>query len=190
MLLGRYIPEDSNLVEFQDVKLQVYTYTNINNKLCAIAYTGKSKKHLWCYSFENEEKRGAKINETVSSLKASLQWKEERKREKDQRKKDLVENIKAGDIFYDTWGYEQTNVTFMQVTFKKGSTVKLKEIASELVEDTGMNQGYKMPCQDCFLVGKNYKEITKRILSDRIKIDDVISLTKWDGKKVWSSWYY
>lgn len=140
--------------------------------------------------FRERRKKGAKINETVSSFKASLQWKEERKREKDQRKKDLVENTKVGDIFYDTWGYEQTNVTFMQVTSKNGSTITLREIGSELVEDTGMDQGYKMPCKDHFLIGKHYKEITKRIASDRIKIDDVISLTKWHGKKVWSSWYY
>ena len=37
-------------------------------------------------------------------------------------------NIKPGDIFYNTWGWEQTNIDFYQVVSTTTNTVKIRRI--------------------------------------------------------------
>lgn len=43
--------------------------------------------------------------------------------------------FKVGDIFYDSWGYDQTNVDFFQVTEITKGTVTLRAIASSWTDD-------------------------------------------------------
>jgi len=42
--------------------------------------------------------------------------------------------IEAGDIFYSSWGYEQTNIDFYQVTKVSDSMVTLRMIAQDATE--------------------------------------------------------
>ena len=47
------------------------------------------------------------------------------------------QNVQIGDIFCYSWGYDQTNVDFFQVTVKKGNvSVVVRQIHSETVEET------------------------------------------------------
>jgi hypothetical protein len=45
--------------------------------------------------------------------------------------------VKVGDIFYTSWGYDQTNVDFYEVlsVTPSGKSVKVRQIASRLSDD-------------------------------------------------------
>lgn len=63
-----------------------------------------------------------------------------------------IYGVKVGDIFYSSWGYDQTNIDFFQVVELKGSQmVKVREIAQTTVRtETAMSE-YVKPVKDAFL---------------------------------------
>jgi len=58
--------------------------------------------------------------------------------------------FKVDDIFYDTWGYEQTNVDFYQITRTTEKSIWMREIGREIVASTGFMQGKVMPIKGAF----------------------------------------
>ncbi len=182
----RYIPENSIVIENKELKLTVYLYTNYTGKPTAIAYSGKSSKPVFHFSFKDEDRRiefiNDKINNRLSIKKNNDEWKEKRKKENEQ----LINEVKEGDIFYASWGYEQTNIDFFQVVAKNKSMLTLKELKYTR-EITGHDQGYLTPLKNKFC---NDTEIKKRLSGGRLKIDSVRSATKLEAQKVWASWYY
>lgn len=59
--------------------------------------------------------------------------------------------VKVGDLFYTSWGYEQTNVNFFQVIALKGaSSVLVREVYPEIIESESVSsmsedRFYKIP---------------------------------------------
>ena len=72
-------------------------------------------------------------------------------------------DIKTGDIFYDSWGYDQTNINFYQVVGITDKSVKLREIKSHQ-DNTRVNndyQSYQLPSIDKFI--NTEKPIIRRV---------------------------
>ena len=91
-------------------------------------------------------------------------------------------NVSVGDIFYGSWGYDQTNVNFYEVTGLTGASVKIREVGQIQVGDSG-------PSESVVPDKGNYigPEMTKRLKSGyqgsaAIRVNDVISAWAWDGK--------
>jgi hypothetical protein len=60
-----------------------------------------------------------------------------------------IHGVHVGDIFYTTWGYEQTNVEFFQVVELKGKqTAIIREIHAEITRHTAYMSGEKRPLRD------------------------------------------
>jgi hypothetical protein len=155
---------NGNVIEF---------YTNARNQVCgrysSIITKGKnkgSKKVLQNYFFQNEESRNTWA-ETI--IKKDNEFKQMVADEK-QAKKDAMNNIenpfKVGDLFYHSWGWEQTNIDFYQIIEVKGKTVILKSIRQAIVAGSeGFMSERVTPVQDGFFAeGEHWnKTITKRI---------------------------
>lgn len=95
--------------------------------------------------------------------------------------------IKVGDIFYSSWGYDQTNVDFYQVMQLVGKcTLLLKELNQERVEIHGYLSGQTMPIKDSFMyIGEVLKKRVKINCftgKPTIKICDSSYAHAWDGK--------
>ena len=80
--------------------------------------------------------------------------------------------VKVGDVFYDSWGYEQTNIDFYQVVALRGKT----QIVLRPIHSTGHEIGFcsriVKPMRDSFyeldkyktrLVGRGEETITKTV---------------------------
>lgn len=66
--------------------------------------------------------------------------------------------IKIGDIFVSTWGYDQTNVDFYQVIARTAKMVTVRRINATRKEAHSMGN-YVMPIKDNFLEsGSRYDE--------------------------------
>lgn len=47
------------------------------------------------------------------------------------------EAVKVGDIFVESWGYDQTNVDFYEVVAKTAARIKIVHIGAKIVEGNG-----------------------------------------------------
>lgn len=97
--------------------------------------------------------------------------------------------VKVGDIFYNSWGYDQTNIDWYQVTkvSPTGKTCKIRPIAGKLKE-TGFMSGQTVPHKGKF----TGKEIQKKIRISGKEVNLPMPhgwCPMWDGKPKHSSWY-
>lgn len=157
----------TNIINITD-KFYIETGYNANNLPTAklVQNTPKAKysktKTLKNYYFKSEERRTEWINEVVAEYQRSENAKVERR----EKIAELVKTVKVaiGDMFVYSWGWEQTNIQFYQVTNIKGQTLELREVKQN-IRQTGWLTGYCTPIKDDF---KNEKPWNKRIkcLSD------------------------
>lgn len=99
-----------------------------------------------------------------------------------------ISKIKVGDIFVDSWGYDQTNIDFYQVVRKSKKCIFIRPIDDSKEYDNQFMTGSKVPKKNSF-VGI---EITKKVpyeyleggLADgRIYINSRYgSMQSWDKK--------
>jgi len=105
----------------------------------------------------------------------------------------MTDTIKTGDIFYNSWGYDQTNIDWYQVVgiTKSGKSVKIREIGAQIAGAPGCSDmsGRSTPVKGAFI---SPDVLTKRIR----KYDGEFNLPmkygwcpKWDGTPKYVSWY-
>lgn len=168
-----------NIPEYPEGMFQVFlscdTNTASDPRPTAIFYTGKQSHHTWYNRFNTVDDMKKKINDTISRLMA---WEDKKAERKEKRKAPTT--YKKGDIFYSSWGYDQTNVNFYQVIGTKGKqTLELKEIASSVVSSDGGPTTHVTAVPGKFL---NDKVLTKRASGKYINITDYATGFPWDGK--------
>lgn len=139
------------------------------------------------YRFGSEARMIEYCEDFLVSLDRAAAYKEERKIARANARKEAVANIKEGDLFVASWGWEQTNVDAYQVVAKKGASVVLREIALQSVEGSeGFMSDRVVPVKDAF-IGSEFK---KRIVGKHINIDDVrMACPAEEGKDFYRSWY-
>ena len=104
-----------------------------------------------------------------------------------------IEDIKIGDVYVCSWGYEQTNVNFYQVVEKTPKMVRVKPIRSRIKQE-GNLCGYATPLKDKFKT--SYDPFVKGEKLCKVHDDGWITLKegysahKWDGEPVFESWWY
>lgn len=159
-------------------------------KLCLAVFKGRNKNKTFHYRYRSIEEINAKI---AKFKQRTLELEEEKiayKLEKKKRLEEQLKNIKIGDIYVASWGYEQTNLDFYQVVGKKGKcTFELREIKTEQVEHmaTCSMSAYVKPVKDSFI--KEDIQV-KRLNVHGFTIDRVRSAYKWEGEPCYTSWYY
>lgn len=105
--------------------------------------------------------------------------------------------IKVGDILEDSWGHEQTNVEFYMVT-KIISACKIEIVKLGHIQSNHESHGMAcdvMPDKDRPIGDPIQKVVSQSSLEKRdsgwhVKISECISLTAWNGRPCYCSWYY
>lgn len=73
-----------------------------------------------------------------------------------------AEGVHVGDLFYASWGYEQTNIDYFQVVALKGAhTAVLREVGCEYVGGFGFS-GNKRPLRNHFTSEETYTVRTRK----------------------------
>lgn len=70
--------------------------------------------------------------------------------------------FKVGDIFVESWGYEQTNVDFYQVIKVNKASVVLRKIGSKSLRATGWASDEVEPFKDDFVGEQTWTKRTKQ----------------------------
>lgn len=111
--------------------------------------------------YQSVERMVLVCTQFIENRIANQKAKEERKVAQKIQKAALAASVKVGDLFVDSWGYEQTNVDAYQVVAKpSANTVIVREIGYATVKDS---EGYD--CEYVRLVPNSFKgeEMTKRL---------------------------
>lgn len=115
--------------------------------LSLIGFAGRSQKRAFGYRFKTTERRDSYLADWIASQEAKAAAKALAKAERN-----APHSLKQGDVLYTSWGYDQTNVDFYQVTAVVGThTVEVCEIAAEVIETEGMMAGKKVPLVGTFI---------------------------------------
>lgn len=155
------------------------------DRMTAMMFIGKQSKSTWHFKFPSIEALDKKFHETWNRVE---NWELMKVERKEQRKKEVLE-VKVGDLFVSSWGWEQTNVDFYQCVATKGKrTFVIREIASKMSNRaTGNGMAcFKIPVKDAFLDPEKYPPLTKSSL----KLNSYSSLSKTtEESEHYCSWY-
>lgn len=105
-------------------------------RIVAAGFIGKAVKAAWCYAFKTMQAAGAYADEWAANVAASKAAVAKRRAESAA----FRHTLQVGDVLVCSWGYDQTNVDWYEVTARIGSTmVEVRKIAAESVQDGDMS---------------------------------------------------
>lgn len=160
---------------------------------------GKNKgtyKRIEGFYFKNEERRQEWVKNKFQSIKDRLNDKKDRQKKLQDVKDSFVNPFKVGEVYYDSWGYEQTNIDFYLITEVKEKSVMIQRIGKIFCEggkESGMSSNVKPDIEN--KIGQpEIKIIQIRVWNDKPTFF-LKSRHGWiskytDGERgVYSSWY-
>lgn len=152
-------------------------------------------KKIQHYRYKSIERMILDIKKFIDSIKKYRKEKEDYSQEKKLKQQEGIKNIKniinVGDIVYDSWGYEQTNIDFYQVTKVLNASVIIRPISSETVPGSEGNMCANVkPVANSFVGDEIRKNV--RIYGDKYYLPSKYgSISKYESgdEGVYSSWY-
>lgn len=152
--------------------LEIWVW-DAHDRFYAIAFHGKAGKPLGHFAFRSDDNRMKWLKEIIESRKYVAGEKTKRLEER----RSYQHDFKVGDIFVTSWGYDQTNVNFYEVTEVRGKDLIVRAIASRTV-DENKNITHVVPAPGVF-TGPPMRVRPQQ--GDYARIDDHYA-KKWDGK--------
>ncbi len=142
-----YIPKNSTEIRDDEAQSVAYIFDNRNGKPSAIGFAGKAQKPSFHYYFQTAERRDAYVAAFFKNQRERIDSRKARAK----ARSEFVHSVKVGDVFYTSWGYDQTNVEYFQVVALRGAKqILVREIAKFYEEDHYMS-GESAPRVDDFL---------------------------------------
>ena len=135
-----YIPKNAVEVKAEDINAVAYLDTNKTGAPIAMIFIGKQSKPKHHYRFKSVERRDEFIQQTFKDLRETAKLKAQRKAEAKAKKDNMAAKVKVGDIFYSSWGYDQTNINFYLVLAKNNKKLTLIETGKDV---TSEHEGYE-----------------------------------------------
>ncbi len=185
----RHIPPNAVAVT-EDASLGVcYVYPIMAcNSWGVIAYVGKSNKATFHYSYKRESDMDRRIADFFAGLRAHREYVA-----KSRQERYAGHTLKPGDVIYNSWGYEQTNVDWYVVTRASKAYVWLRPIAStmETSESVGPMSGQCAPALDAdcrVIVSEKGKETKHAANGQSVRFKHGAG-SKYAGGTVYESWY-
>lgn len=179
-----YIPKAA--VEIVDAQSDALAFTyETAGALYALGFCGKRQRPDWHFRFGTAERRAEHIERYFTGRRSSAARKMQA-REQERAQRARPHGIEIGHVFVSSWGYEQTNVDFYQVTALNGrSMLTARKIASIDAGQTGSMAGKCVPAADQF-IGEPKRYAIRR---GRIRVSSCAIAELWDGRpRYWSSY--
>jgi len=166
-------PEGTDLFIWRYVK----DFPRESNVPCVIVYQGRQSKRPVLYShFSNEAERERTIEKYVVDRRKQL---EEKQKIRDE-KKQLKHGFTVGDILYSSWGYDQTNIDFYEVTEAGEKSITIRQVKSVVVK-RGRGTDYVMADPGSF-IGPPMKKIPQFSGGKPyVKIESYAYAYEWEG---------
>lgn len=186
----RWIPENATPIEEPGLGIAYVYPARREGYYAVVAYRGNAHKADFHYIYKTDVDVDRKLQAWFDGLR---DWKE---RIKNRRKQEYAgHSLKVGDIIYNSWGYDQTNVDWYVIVRTSTNYVWLQRVGADVTE-TGNMSGNSQPAVDTSDPDPSKwgvrpsGDITKhRASGDRVNMK-YGSGSKWDGRTVGCSWYH
>jgi hypothetical protein len=189
--IGKYVFQIKNRLSAYRPELK---YQVIYSKKTPKARIFKTRT-IQTYAFESIEKCEEYIEKAYRNIYVNMQSDLERIKQKKAANAEVKASdyYEIGDIVYNSWGYEQTNIDYYQVVKITPKGIEVAEIKSEIVEGSIYSHGmaYDLTAlKDQFIEdGETYK--LRVYAAGRLsKPESYYHFSKWDGKPKYRSTYY
>ncbi len=159
----------------------VFQRIQVNNKIHVAGFSGKRQKPDFNYLFRSQEEADSYQVVWHKRIARRAAFKAELKAEKALTAKQPQTALVVGDVLVASWGYEQTNYNYYQVTRLAGMrTVEIRELA-KIRGGIGQLQGTCVPAVNQFIGEPKMKRVNE---SGSVKIDTVRQAFKKEFIKV------
>lgn len=140
-LMGYGLPAEAAKDPRSSELAEVWTYSKAG-ALYAIGFWGSSAKAAFYYRYRTEAERQEKARTFFKAAAEHAQRVTTMKAERQASPRGL----EVGDILRSSWGYDQTNIDYYEVTKLIGkSKVEIREICADSAEDQGWLRGTSVP---------------------------------------------
>jgi hypothetical protein len=178
-----YLPKCDHLqpVDSLGTDAAVYTY-DAAGAVYSIGFIGKAAKPAFHHRHRGEQERTNYIAGFLAGRKEAAESKAKR-----QAERKAPHALKVGDILVCSWGYDQTNIDYYQVTRVPGaSTVEIREIGAHSSGEDGFMTARCSAVRDSF---KGEPMIKRASADNSVRIASYAWAHPWDGKADRYSWY-
>lgn len=170
----------------------------IGEKFLAKAWRGKAINHYAYYSFRTNEKRQAWIAAEMVAEEERDNRKAANKAAKKAARASFKNPYEKGNILYNSWGYEQTNIDFYVVTATTKMTVTIRPIGKKDVTPDDYScapMSGRCSADTDSIISPQMKKTIQITCYDGETLGHYIpmkygSLSLWDGKALYESWYH
>jgi hypothetical protein len=183
-------PKGAIKVTPKGLDLVIYLYTDRAGRPCAMVFGGKRNKPDLHVQYAKPERREQHLKEHIENARRVAEYKSERQA----KRQGFRHSFKVGDILHHSWGYEQTNCEFYQVTGTTPGTITIREIAQKTEPGSEISHGMaenRLPVPGNFL--DKSEPITKRVQFSESGPGSVPMkhgcCSLWDGRPKYCSWY-
>lgn len=180
-----FIPRGAARVSDKGSDAVAFVYVTPKGRPAAMVFCGRAVKPKWHHLFPTEIAREKAVADFFQRCRRMAAGKAEHRAASKK-----PHGLEVGHIFVASWGYEQTNIDFYQVTAVVGRCmVEVRKIA-QADASTGREPwatGKALPALDAF----TGPVVRRRVngASRSIRIDDVRTGFVWDGRpKNWTAY--
>lgn len=157
---------------------EVYTFVNEEeNVYRAKLFGGKRAKPDGFYRYGTLESLNDGVEKFIKNITDRIEWKKEEVAKRKEKVKKMAAEVKVGDIYVNSWGYDETHVDFYKVLSVKGSFAEIVAIGSKTSDD--YNGFYHSSSAAPDLV--TGEPMRKKIGEYGFKINSYSTANKWDG---------
>jgi hypothetical protein len=179
-------PKNAVCIRPKEIEAEIYIWTETSKqtgkpKYLVKAFLGKAIKPTSYFQFATTVARSEFIKRLIDNRKSSDESKAERR-----KARSAPHALQVGTVLTCSWGYDQTNVDWYQVTKLIGkNTVEVRQIAGMQTQATGWAMGKCIPDIDNF----TGDPMIKRVQDNGIRIASYAFARVWDGlPKAWTSY--
>lgn len=156
-ITGRWIPPGCAMLEEQHDAIVYGNIPDAAGRCAAIGYHGKARHRDFWYTFRTADQRAKYIAGYFDGRKGHADLMAKRKTDRAG-----AHTLKVGDLLKCSWGYDQTNIDYYQVTRVIGAhTVEIREIGSRTVSADGNWTGNCSPTPNDFKGEPMVKRVSK-----------------------------
>lgn len=109
-------------------------------------------KALFNYRFRSAERMAEFCKEWIERVEINMNSLKQIKEQKKIAQQNMKHNYKVGQVIYNSWGYDQTNINFYQVIEVKEKSIVLQEVSKSIVAGSeGFMSARVKPVENVFI---------------------------------------
>jgi hypothetical protein len=182
--------DGASVIKLDDGQSEIVNFITSSGAYASAGFAGRSGKSSYCYSFKADAARRDYEAEWIADRMKQVGAKQRAKAERGLI--DVRKEVSVGDIFYNSWGWDQTNVDFYQVRRVTSKTIYCVALKHEFEEYNASGMcGTVVPTEEV----KDSKLVAFRC-GGRSRFTGELqfnvrygSLSRFRGKAIGCSWY-